>query len=238
LVRDLQRHLICSNANIRCLLFGRNGELLVLELDEGHPPDADIADFLEALEALEDGRKIFLGRSERDVLDEQSLVRSHVLVRDQGGGSWLACARFLGGGRGVGLRLRVLLRTFQVYNMSAAQTDKADRRSVGTFLGETLALVLVEHLGRLLLDRLVAVSLRTRDLHVLAEQLEAIHLLGGIHAGLLAVEDDERLALALQAALRDDVDNGAVVLEDDGKRLLEVVDVDALLEVVDLTTLA
>jgi hypothetical protein len=220
LVRDLQRLLIFSDANIRGLLFGRNRELLVLELDECNRPDADITDFLEALETLE----------ERDVLDEQSLVRSHVLVRDQGGGSWLACARFLGGGRGVGLRLRVLLRTLQVCNRSAAQTDNLYRSSMGTFLGQTLALVFVEHLGRLLLDRLVAVSLCARDLHVLAEQFEAIHL--------LAVEDDESLALALQAALRDDVDNGAVVLENDGESLLEVVDVDALLEVVDLTTLA
>jgi hypothetical protein len=230
LVRDLQRLLIFSDANIRGLLFGRNRELLVLELDECNRPDADITDFLEALETLEDGREVVLLRLGRDVLDEESLVRSHVLVRDQGGGSWLACARFLGGGRGVGLRLRVLLRTLQVCNRSAAQTDNLYRSSMGTFLGQTLALVFVEHLGRLLLDRLVAVSLCARDLHVLAEQFEAIHLLGGLH--------DESLALALQAALRDDVDNGAVVLENDGESLLEVVDVDALLEVVDLTTLA
>lgn len=98
--------------------------------------------------------------------------------------------------------------------------------------------MLVEHLGRLLLDCLVAVSLRARDLHGLAEQVEAIHLIDSIQSGFLAVEDDEGLPLALQAALRDDFENGAVGLEDDVEGFLEVVDVDTLLEIVDLATLA
>ena len=94
--------------------------------------------------------------------------------------------------------------------------------------------MLLERLGRLPLDGLVAVRLRALHPHVLAEKLEGVHLLDGIQAGLLAVEDNEGLALALDALLRNDVDDLAVVFEDDGESLLEVVDVDALLEIVDL----
>lgn len=107
-----------------------------------------------------------------------------------------------------------------------------------TLLGETLALVLVEHLGRLPLDCLVAMCLRARNLHGLAKELEAVHLLYSVQSRLLAIEDDEGLALALQAALRDNFKDRAVVLEDDIESLLEVVDVDTLLEVVDLASLA
>ena len=103
-----------------------------------------------------------------------------------------------------------------------------------TLLRETLALVLVEHFGRLPLDGLVAVRLRKRHPDVLSPQLEAIHLLSGRRRGVLAVEDDEGLALALQAALSNDLDDLAIVLEDGVENLLEVVDLLALVEVVDL----
>ena len=103
-----------------------------------------------------------------------------------------------------------------------------------TLLREALPLVLIVHVRRLPLDRLIAVRLRLLHAHHLAEELEAVHLLDGIQAGLLAVEDDESLALALETALCDDLNDLPVVLEDDGERLLQVVDLLALVEVVDL----
>lgn len=106
--------------------------------------------------------------------------------------------------------------------------------SISTFLRQTLAFVLVEHSGRLPLDRLVAVRLRARNLERLAVHLKAVHLLHSVQAGLLAIEHDEGLALALQAALSDDIEDGAIVFEHDGERLLQRLDLDALLEVVDL----
>ena len=96
--------------------------------------------------------------------------------------------------------------------------------------------MLLVHVGRLPLDRLVAVRLSPCHTHHLAEQLEAVHLLNSIQAGLLAVEDDESLTLAPNAALRNDVDDLAIVLEDDGESLLHVVNLLALVEVVDLAT--
>ena len=92
----------------------------------------------------------------------------------------------------------------------------------------------VEHVGRLPLDRFVAVRLRARHLHDLAIHLETVHLLYGIQARLLAIEHDEGLAFTLQTALGDYVENGAVVLEDNGKCVFQGFDLDALLKVVDL----
>lgn len=103
-----------------------------------------------------------------------------------------------------------------------------------TLLREALALVLVVHVRSLPLDRLIAVRLSLLHAHHLAEELEAVHLLDGIQAGLLAVEDNECLALALETALGDDLDDLSVMLEDDGEGLLQVVDLLALVEVVHL----
>jgi hypothetical protein len=94
--------------------------------------------------------------------------------------------------------------------------------------------VVVEQLWRLSLDRLVAVCLRPMHLHDLAVHLEPVHLLYRLQRGLFAVEDNERLALALQAALRDNIENRTVVLEDSSQGLLHGIDLNALLEVVDL----
>jgi hypothetical protein len=99
---------------------------------------------------------------------------------------------------------------------------------------QPLTLVLVEHICRFPLDRLIAVALRPRHLQHLAIQLEAVHFLNGLERRLFAVEDEERLALALQTALRNDVEYGAVALEDLCEGLLHRVDLYALLEVVDL----
>lgn len=94
--------------------------------------------------------------------------------------------------------------------------------------------MILEQLGGLPLDRLVAVGLRARNLHGLAVQLEAVHVLHSIERALLAVEHDKRLSLALQRTLCDYVEDGAVVLEHARERLLHGVDFDPLLEVVDL----
>lgn len=49
-----------------------------------------------------------------------------------------------------------------------------------------------------------------------------------------AVEDDEGLAFCLYIFLRNDVDDGAILAEDVGQGLLEILYLDALLEVSDL----
>lgn len=99
---------------------------------------------------------------------------------------------------------------------------------------QALPLVIVEQFRRFSLDCLVAVCLRPVHLHDLAVHLEPVHLLYRLQRGLFAVEDNERLALALQTALRDNIENRTVVLEDSSQGLLHGIDLNALLEVVDL----
>jgi hypothetical protein len=94
--------------------------------------------------------------------------------------------------------------------------------------------VLVEHVRCFSLDRLVAVCFRLRHLQGFAIQLEAGHLLYRLQCGLFAVEHNERLALALQTTLGNNVEYGSIVLKDFGEGLLHGVDLDALLEVVHL----
>jgi hypothetical protein len=99
---------------------------------------------------------------------------------------------------------------------------------------QALPLVIVEQFRRLSLDGLVAVCLRPVHLHDLAVHFESVHLLDRLQRSLLAVKDDERLTLALQTALRNNIENRAVVLEDSCQGLLHGIDLNALLEVVDL----
>lgn len=103
-----------------------------------------------------------------------------------------------------------------------------------TLQRQSLALVLLKHVCRFPLDRLIAVCFRFRHLQRLAIQLESIHFLDCLKRRLLAVKDDKCLTLAFQTALGDDVEYGAVVLEDFGERLLHGVDLDTLLKVVHL----
>jgi hypothetical protein len=103
-----------------------------------------------------------------------------------------------------------------------------------TLLHQSLPLVFVEHVRRFSLHRLVAVCFRPVHLQGLSVQLKPAHLLDRVERRLLAVKHDERLALALQAALRNNIQNRAVVLEDLCERLLHRVDLDTLLEIVDL----
>lgn len=107
-----------------------------------------------------------------------------------------------------------------------------------TLLSESLALVLFELLRRLALHSLVAVRLRERNLHGPAEQWEAVQLVDGVQAGLLAIEDDKGLALTFDTALGDNIDDLAILLEDCPKNLLQEVDLRALIEIVDLSKLA
>jgi hypothetical protein len=99
---------------------------------------------------------------------------------------------------------------------------------------QSLPLVLVEHVCRFPLDGLVAVGFRPGHFQSLTVHFESVHLLHRLQRRLLAIEDDECLALALQAALSNNVQYGPVVLEDFGECLLHRVDLDALFEVVDL----
>lgn len=87
--------------------------MLVFEFDEGDGPELDVADFLESLEALEDGSEVALLRLVRDVLHEERLVGSHVFVGDEGSAG--LCARLLRCRR-VGLRLCVFLRALEIYS--------------------------------------------------------------------------------------------------------------------------
>lgn len=86
-------------------------------------------------------------------------------------------------------------------------------------------------LGTLPLHRSIAARLRKRKLHLLAEQLEALHLIDGLLRALDGVEDDERLALGLEVRLGHDVDYGAVFREQLAQRLDELRRLDALFEV-------
>jgi len=99
---------------------------------------------------------------------------------------------------------------------------------------QALPLVIVEQFRRLSLDCLVAVCLRPVHLHDLAIHLEAVHLLYRLQRSFLAVKDNKCLALPLQTALCDNIQDRTVVLEDPCQGLLHGIDLDALLEVVDL----
>jgi hypothetical protein len=93
--------------------------------------------------------------------------------------------------------------------------------------------VLVEHVPGLALDRHVAVLLCLLHLHDLAVHRETIHQ-HSLLCRLLVVEDHKGLALALEAALGDDIDDRTEVVKDGVECALEFIDLDALLEVADL----
>lgn len=76
------------------------------------------------------------------------------------------------------------------------------------------------------------------ELHGLLEQLEALDLLDGAEGRLGLVEDDKGLALGLEVRLGDDVDDVAVLGEDDLEGLAQRLRLDALLEVADVDTVA
>jgi hypothetical protein len=97
--------------------------------------------------------------------------------------------------------------------------------------------MLLEHLRRLALHRLIRMRLRSCNLDGLAVELKPTHVLDGVERALLGVEHDEGLALALERALGDDVEDRAVVLEDAREGFFHGVDFHALFEVGDLEVL-
>lgn len=102
---------------------------------------------------------------------------------------------------------------------------------------QALPLVVLEHVWCFPLDRLVAMCLCPLHLHDLAIHLKAVHLLDRLERCLLAVKHNKRLSLALQAALRNHIEDRAVVLKHPGERLLHGIDLDTLLQVVDLVAI-
>lgn len=55
---------------------------------------------------------------------------------------------------------------------------------------------------------------RKRQLHLLAKQLKALHLIDGLLRAVYAVEDDECLSLRLEIRLGNDLDDGAIFAEE------------------------
>lgn len=88
--------------------------------------------------------------------------------------------------------------------------------------------------GALSLDSSIALRLRKIQMHLLAEELETVHLIDGILRRVCTVEYDECLSFALQTLLRDNVDDGAIFLEYFAQSLNEGWYFYALLEIFDL----
>lgn len=89
-------------------------------------------------------------------------------------------------------------------------------------------------LSALAFDGGVALGLGKLAFHLLAGELEPVEVFDGLLGGFGVVEDDEGLALAPQALLGDDVDNGAIFGKDLAERLGQVRDFELLFEVFDL----
>lgn len=85
-----------------------------------------------------------------------------------------------------------------------------------------------------LLHNRITLALRKIQYHRLAKQIKPLDFADGVCRGLDRVEDDEGLALALEAGFRDDLHDGAVVFEDFGEGFFERGDLDFLGQVLDL----
>lgn len=83
-----------------------------------------------------------------------------------------------------------------------------------TFLCQPMPLVSFQLLRpSFLLHDYIALRPRKVEHHRLSENLEALNVLDGMGGGLLVVEDDKRLAFALQGLLRDNVNDRAIFAE-------------------------
>jgi galactokinase len=80
--------------------------------------------------------------------------------------------------------------------------------------------------------------LREIQAHLLSEEVEALEVVDRVLRAVHIVVDDERLSLALQALLCDDLDNGAELVEKSMERLDQGGDFDAFVEVADLLGLS
>lgn len=85
-----------------------------------------------------------------------------------------------------------------------------------------------------LLDNRITFRLGEIQYHRLSKQIKPLYFADSVGGGLDGVEDDERLALSLQAGLCDDFHDGAIVFEDFGERFFQRVDLDFLGQVLDL----
>jgi hypothetical protein len=94
--------------------------------------------------------------------------------------------------------------------------------------------MLLKHIPRLALHRLITMRLCARNPYRFPIQLKRIHFLDGLERALVAVKHDKRLALALQRRFGNHVEDGAVVGEYARQRFFHRVDLYALFEVVDL----
>lgn len=94
--------------------------------------------------------------------------------------------------------------------------------------------MVLKHIWSLALDSRVAVSARHLNSHRLAIECEAIHEESLLDIGVVSVEDDEGLTLALHAGLGDNVDDRTDVGEDASQDLLHLVNLASLVKVVDV----
>lgn len=109
------------------------------------------------------------------------------------------------------------------------------RREERTFLRQPRPLVRLQpFLPVFPQDGGIRPGLGERQLHLLAEDLEALQFLDGLLRAALIVVDDEGLAFALQALLRDDVNDGAVFGEEVAEGGSQKGDLDTLVEVADV----
>lgn len=103
---------------------------------------------------------------------------------------------------------------------------------VHTLLCQSLLLVLLEsRVAVLPLNSGIRPRLCEVQVHLAPEQVEALEVVDGILRAVHIVVDDEGLALALQTLLRDDVDDGAELVEEAVQRFDQSWDLDGLVEV-------
>lgn len=86
------------------------------------------------------------------------------------------------------------------------------------------------------LDTRIAPTPRIRNLHFLAKQLKALHIVNGLGRTLHILKDDKGLSFRFQVCLRDDVEDGAVLGEEFRERFFQRWDLDAFVEVGDVET--
>jgi hypothetical protein len=111
----------------------------------------------------------------------------------------------------------------------------ASRYPVHTLLRQSLLLVLLESRVTVLpLHRRIRPRLCKVQAHLAPEQVEALQVVDSVLRAVHIVVDDEGLALALEALLGDDVDDGAELVEEAVQSFDQGRDLDALVEVADV----
>jgi hypothetical protein len=104
-----------------------------------------------------------------------------------------------------------------------------------TLLCKSDLLVLLEFLLTVLsLNRSIRPRLCEVQVHLPPKQVEALEVVDGVLRAVHIVVDDKGLALALEALLGDDVDDGAELVEEAVQRFDQGGDLDGLVEVADV----